>query len=496
MPESKMGVLSEDPCGVTSASICAQVTEISYPQKMCILVKKLRRTYTPGWETTSGRAGTLWVRGGGVWRCVEVGSDVRTSRCLEEHSNESGGNAMEAFVPVVNGGELRLQRRQTVVRGSRAAKHAVLCAASPPVAPVAEGQGKILLDCARGNQVSRPPVWLMRQAGRYMSAFREYSDKYPFRQRSETPEIAIELSLQPWRAFQTDGVIMFSDILTPLPAIGIEFDIVKGRGPTFESPLRSQADVDRVLSVSDFDPHSKLPFVAETLSALRSEIGDACTLLGFVGCPWTLAAYATEGSSKKEIPATKRMMYSEPQILHSLLDKLADMVGEYACFQIESGAEVLQFFDSWAHHLTPAQYAEFSLPYTLRSIEIARRRHLDTPLIFFANGGAGKLELIQKLAPSVNVVGLDWATDMADARKTFGKDAVLQGNMDPLVLLGSDDHIKREVQRVCRAAGTGRHILNVGHGVVQGTPERAVGLFCEQARAYLYEESAAPAAAR
>mmetsp|Transcript_13297 Transcript_13297/g.22751 ORF Transcript_13297/g.22751 Transcript_13297/m.22751 type:complete len:422 (+) Transcript_13297:147-1412(+) len=362
----------------------------------------------------------------------------------------------------------------------------ISCSASTPGS---SKDGKILLECAKGNKVSRPPVWLMRQAGRYMAAFREYSDKYKFRDRSENPEIAVELSLQPWRAFGTDGVIMFSDILTPLPAIGVEFDILKGKGPTFEKPIRSKASVDAVLTVDQFNPEQDLRFVRETLTSLKREIGNHSTLLGFVGCPWTLAAYTMEGGGSKELKHTKSIMFSEPSILHALLEKLADVVGAYACFQIESGAEVVQFFDSWAHHLSPAQYAEFSIPYTARSADIVRKKHPNTPIIFFANGGAGKMEMVRdRLSSRFNIFGLDWSTDMADARKLFGNDVVLQGNVDPLVLLGSEKYIKAAVRNACSQAGQGHHILNVGHGVIQTTPESAVALFCEEARSFVYEK--------
>uniref|UniRef100_A0A7S1EQE7 Uroporphyrinogen decarboxylase n=1 Tax=Timspurckia oligopyrenoides TaxID=708627 RepID=A0A7S1EQE7_9RHOD len=348
--------------------------------------------------------------------------------------------------------------------------------------------GKILLECAKGRPVPRPPVWLMRQAGRYMADFRKFSDKYPFRMRSETTEIAVELSLQPWRAFETDGVIMFSDILTPLPAIGIDFDIVKGKGPTFPSPLRSQQDVDLVLEPHNFDPVGKLPFVRETLSALRSEIGEKSTLLGFVGCPWTLAAYAVEGCSRKDLRETKRIMFSEPQILHSLLGKITEMVASYAIYQIESGAEVIQLFDSWAHHLSPSQYRRFSLPYAKRAVEIIKGAHPNTPIIFFANGGSGKLEMIQQSINDLDVMGIDWSIDLRSARDSLGCELGLQGNIDPSVLFGSDSFIISAVQENCREARPGNHILNLGHGVMQGTPERSVGLFCDAARSVVYAD--------
>eukprot|EP00887_Chlorella_sp_A99_P001489 scaffold8.g1489.t1 len=318
----------------------------------------------------------------------------------------------------------------------------------------------------------------MRQAGRYMAAFRQYSDRIPFRERSETASIAIELSLQPWRAFQTDGVIMFSDILTPLPALGIEFDVVKGKGPRIEAPIRSMEQVRALLPMDD--PLGKLPFVDETLRTLRSEVGGAATLLGFIGTPWTLAAYSVEGAADRNCRRTKTMMFNAPEVLHALLAHLADTLADYACYQIDAGAQAVQLFDSWAHHLSPEQFAEFSLPYAERVMAAVRARHPGVPLIFHANGGAGKHAALA--ACSADVVGLDWECTMANARRAMGPGRTLQGNVDPMVLFGTEAAIRAAVTRCLLEAGPRRHILNVGHGVIEGTPEDNVGLFCELAR--------------
>ncbi|KAK9916635.1 hypothetical protein WJX75_005175 [Coccomyxa subellipsoidea] len=336
----------------------------------------------------------------------------------------------------------------------------------------------LLLRVARGEDAERTPVWLMRQAGRYMAEFRKYSDRLPFRARSENAEIATELSLQPWRAFQPDGVIMFSDILTPLPVLGIEFDILKGKGPAISTPIRSLEQVRSLRPMED--PDSSLPFIRQILTNLRSEVGNASTVLGFVGAPWTLAAYSMEGSFQKQCMATKKIMTKQPAVLHALLDHLTEALIVYVCHQIDSGAQVVQLFDSWAGLLSPAQFAEFSLPYAQRVIDGVRAQRPDTPLIFHANGGSGKLDRVAQC--SADVIGLDWHTDMADARRQLGADRVLQGNMDPMLLFAPEDVLRREVTKVLHAAGPRKHILNVGHGVAQGTPEENVGLFCELAR--------------
>lgn len=197
-----------------------------------------------------------------------------------------------------------------------------------------------LLRAARGEKVDRPPVWMMRQAGRYMKAYRELRDKYPsFRERSEIPEVAIEVSLQPWKAFQPDGVILFSDIVTPLPGLGIEMDIAEGKGPIIASPIRTSAQVDNLRTL---EPEESLPFIKTILQALRQEVGDKSTVLGFVGAPWTLAAYAVEGKGSKTYSAIKGMAFSDPTVLHQLLAKFADAIAIYARYQIDCGAQVVQ----------------------------------------------------------------------------------------------------------------------------------------------------------
>lgn len=310
-----------------------------------------------------------------------------------------------------------------------------------------------------------------------MAAFREYSDRLPFRERSENAEIATELSLQPWRAFRPDGVIMFSDILTPLPAMGIEFDVVPKRGPIIEVPIRSMQQVRELQPLED--PDSSLPFIRQILGNLRREVGQQSTVLGFVGAPWTLAAYAIQGQSDRHCQHAKGMMLKNPAVLHALLEHLADGIADYACHQAACGAQVVQLFDSWAHYLSPGQFAEFGLPYAAKVISLCRQRCPSTPLIYHAKGGTGKLHLMKQ--SGADVIGLDWGVDMALARQELGSTCV-QGNVDPMTLFASEDCIRTAVQDCLSKAESSRHILNVGDGVMQGTPEASVGLFCELAR--------------
>lgn len=283
--------------------------------------------------------------------------------------------------------------------------------------------------------------------------------------------------MQPWEAFRPDGVIMFSDILTPLTALGIDFDVVKGKGPVISSPIRSLEDLRSMTPMED--PDAKLPFIRKILSTLRSNVGGDATVLGFVGSPWTLAAYSIEGAADRHCTKTKQMMMRNPEILRALLDKLTDALIIYIIHQIDSGAQVVQIFDSWAHHLSPAQFREFSLPHAQRIILEVKAARPDTPLIFHANGGAGKLDSMRSC--TADVIGLDWAVDLSAARQTLGSHRVTQGNVDPMVLFGSETSIRHAVQDTLVQAGGTRHILNVGHGVLQGTPEDSVKLFCQLA---------------
>jgi len=345
--------------------------------------------------------------------------------------------------------------------------------------PAATPQHDILLRAAKGDVTERTPVWLMRQAGRYMGSFREFSTKIPFRERSETAEIATELSLQPWRAFGTDGVIMFSDILTPLPALGVEFDVVRGSGPVISSPLRTMADIAAMTPLED--PDSKLPFIREILGNLRKETEGRSTLLGFVGAPFTLCAYSVEGQANRHCIETKKMMTAAPEVLHAALDNLAVAIGQYACHQIDCGAQSIQFFESWAHHLSPGQFDIFAKPYVDKAMAYTKAKHPDVPLFYYANGGSSYLELQKDM--QADIIALDWAVDMHVARQTLGAERLVAGNVDPTILFGSEAQITEAVQQnIADAGGKGKHILNVGHGVLQGTPEASVAAFVNAAK--------------
>lgn len=332
-----------------------------------------------------------------------------------------------------------------------------------------------LLRAARGEELDRPPVWMMRQAGRYMKSYQDLSARYPsFRERSENADLAVEISLQPYHAFAPDGVILFSDILTPLPGMGIEFEIHPGKGPLIDPPIRT---MDQVEKLTPFDPEATCPFVGKALKTLRQEVGNNATVLGFVGAPWTLAAYAVEGKSSKSYSVIKGMAFSQPDILHKLLSHLADSIANYVRYQIDSGAQLVQLFDSWAGQLSPIDYETFSLPYQQQIVQQVKQTHPDTPLVLYTSGSAGILSRMPK--SGVDIISLDWTVDMAEARQMLGQDVVVQGNMDPGVLFGSQDFIQARIIDVIRKAGKKGHIMNLGHGILPGTPEENAAFFFE-----------------
>lgn len=343
----------------------------------------------------------------------------------------------------------------------------------------------LLVRAARGDpNIERVPVWLMRQAGRYQSAFRRYSDQYSFRHRSETPEIATELSLLCQRAYGMDGIIIFSDILTPLPCLGIDFDVVKGSGPVVSTPHLIRT-VDDVSALPRFAFDEKVPFIKEIMNTLSREAEKLNTsLIGFIGSPFTLAAYILEGRSSKHCLVTKQLLYEDlagtNSCFSSFLDLLSTFISEYACHQIENGAQVVQIFESWAHHLSPATFRDFAKPAVQNTICLIKERYPTVPLIYYTNGGSSFLELQGDLG--ADTIGIDWSIDPRTARKILGDFIGLSGNIDPALLVhGNKEQVEGAV-RDCLSAGIS--VLNLGHGVRQETPEVAVQWVVDAAKRY------------
>ena len=342
----------------------------------------------------------------------------------------------------------------------------------------------LLVRATRGEKTERPPAWMMRQAGRYMKVYRDLAEKTPsFRERSETTDLIVDITLQPWRAFQPDGVILFSDILTPLPAIGIPFEIDDYKGPLLDKTIRSEEDLKMMHSMD----YGKVPFIEESLKLLRSEIGDTATLLGFVGAPWTLCTYIVEGQSSSTYKTIKSMAFSNPTLLKKLLSKVADCIGDYVIHQIDSGAQCVQIFDSWGGQLPPHMWEEWSKPYIQQVIAKARSKYPNVPLTLYANGNGGLLERMALL--DIDCIGLDWTIDMADGRRRINsvQEKAVQGNVDPVVLFASEDAVEDAVRTVCKKAGPKGHVLNLGHGVLVGTPEEKVKHFFDVSKTIKYD---------
>ena len=330
-----------------------------------------------------------------------------------------------------------------------------------------------LLRACRRQPVDRTPVWMMRQAGRYLPEYREIRQKVSFLELCKNTDLAAEVSLQPYRILGVDAVIFFSDILIPVEAMGAGVSLTD-KGPEIEHPIRSKRDVDELVIP---DPASEVPFVGSIIKKLRHELQNEVPLIGFAGAPWTLASYLIEGGGSKSFGEIKGLAYREPQILHSLLDKLAQTTIAYVLFQIESGVQVLQLFDTWAGELNPADYEEFALPYTRKIFDAIGNR---VPRILYLNGCAAILESMAK--SGADVLSIDWRIPISEARKRVGDKFALQGNLDPCVLFGSKERIVTKTKDILQQAGSIGHILNLGHGILPQTPVENARTFIETAR--------------
>jgi uroporphyrinogen decarboxylase len=329
------------------------------------------------------------------------------------------------------------------------------------------------LRALRREPVDMTPVWMMRQAGRYLPEYRATRSKAgDFMSLCKAPELACEVTLQPLERFDLDAAILFSDILTIPDAMGLGLYFEEGEGPRFKHPLKTAADIDRI---GVPDPAGELRYVMDAVSLIRKELHGRVPLIGFSGSPWTLATYMVEGGSSKTFSAIKGMMFDQPDTLHRLMSVLADSVAVYLTAQIEAGAQAVMIFDTWGGALSPDHYQQFSLDYmsrivsTLKSTDTTR----DVPVILFTKNGGQWLE---RMADSgCDALGLDWTTDLSDARRRVGDRVALQGNLDPCVLYASKEAIRKEVAATLESFGHGDgHVFNLGHGIHPGiNPEHA-----------------------
>ena len=308
------------------------------------------------------------------------------------------------------------------------------------------------------------PVWIMRQAGRYLPEYRETRKQAgSFLDLCKNRELACEVTLQPLRRFDLDAAILFSDILTIPDAMGLGLYFSEGEGPKFERPLRSQGDIERI---GVPDPYEALRYVTDAVTLIRQELNGKVPLIGFSGSPWTLSTYMVEGGSSKDFRHVKGLMYDQPAALHKLLDTLARSVSAYLNAQIEAGAQAIMIFDTWGGVLSPECYRRFSLDYMQQIVSSLKRNYEGqvVPVTLFTKGGAQWIEDIA--ATGCDAVGLDWTINLAEARKRVGEKVALQGNMDPCILYASPDKIKHEVKSIVTGFGNhAGHVFNLGHGI-------------------------------
>lgn len=308
------------------------------------------------------------------------------------------------------------------------------------------------------------PVWMMRQAGRYLPEYRETRARAgSFMDLCKNPDLACEVTLQPLERYPLDAAILFSDILTVPDAMGLGLYFEEGEGPRFERPIRSLSDI-KALPIPD--PEQELGYVMDAVRTIRRELNGRVPLIGFSGSPWTLATYMVEGGSTKNFALSKGMMFDQPDWMHALLSRLADSVTAYLNAQIAAGAQIVMIFDTWGGTLTPHDYQVFSLQYMQRIIE-GLTREADgrkVPVVLFTKGGGQWLESMADTG--CDALGLDWTTDIADARARVGDRVALQGNLDPCTLYASPDAIRRAVADVLAGFGEGPgHVFNLGHGI-------------------------------
>jgi len=325
-------------------------------------------------------------------------------------------------------------------------------------------QSRFMRACRR-QPTDTTSIWLMRQAGRYMSEYRQLRQSYGILDLIKSPELACEVTMQPINAFDLDAAIIFADILPPLEGMGLALEFVKGEGPVIHNPVRTPADIDALRTPP---PEESLSFTLEAIRLARSELDNrGLPLIGFSGAPFTLAAYAVEGGSSRNFRYAKSLMMGDPVQWDRLMAKLTHVVGYYLLAQAQAGAQVLQLFDSWVGALSPEDYRRLVMPYSQKAIEIARAAGV--PIIHFGTNTNGMLELIRDAGG--DIIGVDWRIDLDTAWERLGSDVAIQGNLDPIALFAPWPDLRQRAQKVLDQAGRRPgHIFNLGHGILPETP--------------------------
>lgn len=337
------------------------------------------------------------------------------------------------------------------------------------------------LKACRGEPMDRTPVWFMRQAGRYMKAYRDLKEKYTFLELCKNPELATEVTLQPLDVLGVDAAIIFADILLPLEPMGTGLEFIAGDGPSIPRPVRTHQEMEALKPV---DVDGQLGFVGDAIRMVRSEISGKIPLVGFAAAPFTLCSYMVEGGKSRDFTLTKVMMYEAPETWQGLMDKVVRVLADYMKMQVAAGAQALQVFDSWVGCLGPADYEKYILPYTRRLF-----KELETtgvPVINFSTGTSTMLPLVRQAGG--DVMSFDWRIELDDAWRQIGHQTPVQGNLDPNLLFASLPVIRERVHDVMRrAAGRPGHIFNLGHGILQHTPVDHVKAVVDMVHEYQHE---------
>jgi len=329
-------------------------------------------------------------------------------------------------------------------------------------------QNTLFLKACKREPVERTPIWIMRQAGRYLPEYRAIRAKNDFLTMCKTPELAAEVTIQPVDIIGVDAAIIFSDILVIPEAMGMHLEMREGQGPVFESPVRTEEDADKLKQI---DASDDLRYVLDALSLTKKELNQRVPLIGFSGAPWTLLTYMVEGRGSKSFANVKKLIYNNPDLAHKILYKLTDAVADYLSAQISAGADAIQIFDTWAGILSPRDYLVFALKYVNRVIGKIKRN--DEPIIYFPKGVHYRMRTTADCG--ADVIGVDWTIDLTKTRDKIGEKVAIQGNLDPTVLYSEPNFIKREARKVLESYGKGEgHIFNLGHGILPDIkPEHA-----------------------
>jgi uroporphyrinogen decarboxylase len=326
------------------------------------------------------------------------------------------------------------------------------------------GNGCRFLKACRGEEVDCTPVWFMRQAGRYLAEYRKLREEHTLLQICANPELAKEVTLQPMRRFELDAAIIFADILLPLKCMGLDFEFAKGEGPVIHRPVRKPQDVERL---SAGNPEQELSFVFEAISLVRRELNPETALIGFAGAPFTVASYIIQGGRSRHFVQTKLFMYNHPDAWRKLMDTAVDVTLKYLGAQIKAGAQAIQLFDSWVGCLQPEDYRQYVLPYSRKIFQ--GLKDYSIPLIHFGTGTATLLELMREAGGTV--MGVDWRIHLNEVWSRLGDDIAVQGNLDPVALIGGSSELEKRVDKVLeQARGRSGHIFNLGHGILPQTP--------------------------